>query len=301
MGRGPRVLAADPAFRSSIEAAGWSLEDDEVGPVDEAQAEIARVVELLRLLAERVGLAIEAKRFPLVLAGSCNSCLGTVAGARAEELGVVWFDAHADFDDPEENTSGFFDVMGLAMLTGRGWRALRQTIPGHQPIAERDVILAGVRARRSRCARPLGGIRKPVRRSRRPKPRAALGMCPLDMRAIQRRCRRHYRFDPDLDATGAVRIAARRIATEIAAGVRNDRERLDEQLQLRVPLRERARELGPLPARHAAHPDRLHAHMVGARVEVVVRDRARSAPRCPCATTASISRSEPPSAMSLSP
>jgi arginase len=58
---------------------------------------------------------------------------------------VVWFDAHADFDDPEENTSGYFDVMGLAMLTGRGWRALRQTIPGRQPIPERNVVLAAVR------------------------------------------------------------------------------------------------------------------------------------------------------------
>ena len=54
-------------------------------------------------------------------------------------------DADADFDDPAENTSGFFDVMGLAMLTGRGWRALRGTIPDHRPIPESDVILAGVR------------------------------------------------------------------------------------------------------------------------------------------------------------
>ena len=57
----------------------------------------------------------------------------------------MWFDAHADFDDPEENESGFFDVMGLAMLTGRGWSALRHTIPGHAPIPERNVILAAIR------------------------------------------------------------------------------------------------------------------------------------------------------------
>jgi arginase len=76
---------------------------------------------------------------------NCNSALGTTAGVGADDLGVVWFDAHADFDDPEENDSGFFDVMGLAMLTGRGWRALRQTIPGHVPIPEQNVILGAVR------------------------------------------------------------------------------------------------------------------------------------------------------------
>jgi arginase len=45
----------------------------------------------------------------------------------------LWLDAHADFDTPEDNL-GFTDVMGLAILTGGCWRALRETIPG---IAER--------------------------------------------------------------------------------------------------------------------------------------------------------------------
>ena len=104
-----------------------------------------RVIQLVRRLAAHVQRATADGAFPLVLAGNCNSCLGTTAGIGADDLGVVWFDAHADFDDPEENESGFFDVMGLAMLTGRGWRALRNTIPGHVPVPERSVILAAVR------------------------------------------------------------------------------------------------------------------------------------------------------------
>ena len=36
------------------------------------------------------------------------------AGSGPDGLGVVWFDAHADFDTPEDNVSGFFDVMALA-------------------------------------------------------------------------------------------------------------------------------------------------------------------------------------------
>jgi arginase len=145
MGCGARRLATDERLRAGVQAAGWWVTDEEIDGVDESEAEIARVAELVRRLAERVRRTVRAGALPLVLAGNCNSCLGTVAGIGAEQLGVIWFDAHADFDDPEENTSGFFDVMGLAMLTGRGWRALRETIPGHVPIAERDVILAGVR------------------------------------------------------------------------------------------------------------------------------------------------------------
>jgi arginase len=143
MGAGAERLAADAELRAGVEAAGRRVTSAGVEPVDESAPEIARSVELIRRLAVTVGAAVEDGAFPLVLAGNCNSSLGTVAGSGAE--GVVWLDAHADFDDPEENRSGFFDVMGLAMLTGRGWRGLRETIPGHRPIPEREVVLAAVR------------------------------------------------------------------------------------------------------------------------------------------------------------
>src|SRR4051812_44955715 len=130
MGPGAEKLGAAFAARETVEAP------------DAGAPEIARVIELDRRLAARVRAA---RGLPLVLAGNCSSCLGTVAGIGPDRLGVVWFDAHADFDTPEDNLSGSFDVMALAILTGSGWTALRQTIPGFAPIAERDVILAGVR------------------------------------------------------------------------------------------------------------------------------------------------------------
>jgi arginase len=145
MGAGATRLASDQLLRAGIETAGWTVSDDRVAPVEESDAEVARVMELVRRLAGRVRLAADEGALPLVLAGNCNSCLGTVAGVGTQQLGVVWFDAHADFDDPDENTSGFFDVMDLAMLTGRGWQALRATIPNHAPIPESTVVLAGVR------------------------------------------------------------------------------------------------------------------------------------------------------------
>lgn len=145
MGAGAARLADDRPFRTELETAGWQLVDDEVPPADELAPEVARVAELIRRLSRHVARAAADGAFPLVLAGNCSSCLGTTAGVGAERIGVVWFDAHADFDDPEENVSGFFDVMSLAMLTGRGWAALRATIPGHRPIPEGNVLLAGVR------------------------------------------------------------------------------------------------------------------------------------------------------------
>jgi len=109
-----------------------------------APNEIAGCMDVIRVLQERVREVVAADRFPLVLAGNCHSALGTVAGLGAP-VGVVWLDAHADFNTPETTGSGFFDGMALALLTGSGWGALRATIPGHVPVPEEHVVLAGAR------------------------------------------------------------------------------------------------------------------------------------------------------------
>jgi arginase len=131
-GRGVRALVGDLGRPADL-----------VAPADASLPEVRRTIELDRRLAEHVRAAVAAGAFPLVLAGDCNSCLGTVGGIGAHGLGVVWFDAHADFDTPEDNVSGFFDVMALSMLTGSAFQAQRSRVTA--PIAESDVVLAAVR------------------------------------------------------------------------------------------------------------------------------------------------------------
>jgi hypothetical protein len=118
------ALAADEQFRAGLTEAGWEVRALVVPPVDETLSEAARIFELDRRLADHVAAAAARDAFALVLGGNCISCLGTTAGIRGDEdLGVVWFDAHADFDTPDDNLSGFADVMSLAILTGNCWRA----------------------------------------------------------------------------------------------------------------------------------------------------------------------------------
>ena len=107
--------------------------------------EIGTTFELNRLLAEQISSTISSKMFPIVLAGNCNSCLGSIAGIGQNRLGIVWFDAHGDFNTPETTISGFLDGMGLAMATGRCWRSLLRTIPGFSPIPEANVLHIGAR------------------------------------------------------------------------------------------------------------------------------------------------------------
>jgi arginase len=156
MGAGPLRLLDDPDLVGGLDAQGWDVSTVAVEPPDERDPEIVRIAETDRRLATVVRAAVADSAFPLVLAGNCNSCLGTVAGLdpAAGSLGVVWFDAHGDFDTPDRSL-GFFDGMGLAILTGNGWELLRGTIDGFTPIEERAVVLAGVRDLAEHQERPL--------------------------------------------------------------------------------------------------------------------------------------------------
>ena len=107
--------------------------------------EVMTAFELNRLLAAEVRGAVEQGFFPVVLSGNCNSCLGTIAGIGPENLGIVWFDAHGEFNTPETTLSGFLDGMPIAIATGRCWTSMAATIPGFRPVAEENLVLIGAR------------------------------------------------------------------------------------------------------------------------------------------------------------
>ena len=106
--------------------------------------EVHASFDVIRAGAEAVREAVAAGRMPVVLAGNCASSVGTIAGL-GREVGVVWFDAHADFHTPDSTPTGFFDGFGLAMLTGEGWAELRSTIDGVRTVPQEHVVLAGTR------------------------------------------------------------------------------------------------------------------------------------------------------------
>lgn len=113
--------------------------------VEELPFEAGTTFRVLRALSQEVGAAIRRNCFPLVLAGGCISCVGTLAGLGAGPVAVVWMDAHGDFNTPETTLSGFLDGMALAAATGRCWRSLTSSVAGFRPVSEKNVILVGAR------------------------------------------------------------------------------------------------------------------------------------------------------------
>jgi len=79
------------------------------------------IVPMARRLAGRVATCMRAGAFPLVLGGDHSLAIGSVRGAaRGRKLGVIWIDAHGDFNTAETTPSGNIHGMPLAALAGRG-------------------------------------------------------------------------------------------------------------------------------------------------------------------------------------
>lgn len=125
VGRGPLVLL-DALHEPSvmIERTHTSL------------AELDGVADVNSHLAKAVAAAGKPV---IVLAGNCNSCLGTLAAL--DDPGIVWFDAHGDFNTPETSISGALEGMSLAIATGHCHRELMARL-----IPEENAVLAATRS-----------------------------------------------------------------------------------------------------------------------------------------------------------
>ena len=79
------------------------------------------IVPMGRRIAGAVSTSIQGGRFPLVLGGDHSLSVGSIRGAaKHKKLGVIWVDAHADFNTSETTPSGNIHGMPLAALCGLG-------------------------------------------------------------------------------------------------------------------------------------------------------------------------------------
>lgn len=143
MGAGPSALLA-AGLPEALAEDGHEVDLVRVARTGEAANEIGASFEVLRAVADEARAAVAHDAVPVALAANCMTSLALVA-AVPREVGVVWLDAHADFNTAEGTTSGFADGMGLSILTGTGWDALRATIPGYRAVPEKRVVLVGIR------------------------------------------------------------------------------------------------------------------------------------------------------------
>ncbi|WP_433730748.1 arginase family protein [Actinoplanes sp. CA-051413] len=144
MGAGPSALVEAGAAQR-LRDRGHPVQHQRLTVSSSWQAELTTAFELHRMIAAETAAARSAGQVPLLMSGNCNATLGVLAGS-APETGLVWFDAHGDFNTPETDPGGFLDGQGLAMITGHCWTAATARVPGFRPLADDRVLLVGARS-----------------------------------------------------------------------------------------------------------------------------------------------------------
>jgi len=144
MGRGPIALL-DSGLAEHLRSVGNEVDVASVRLSEGLHSETNALVELQGLAVPLIRDAIERQARPIILSGNCGTAaLSAMAALDPRSTGIIWFDAHADFNTPETSPSGFLDGMGLAILTGRCWRRLAERFECFQPVLDSQVIQIGV-------------------------------------------------------------------------------------------------------------------------------------------------------------
>jgi arginase len=90
--------------------------------------------------------------FTVGLLATCPSMPGLVAGlqnsgarGRPLRIGMLWLDAHPDFNTPETTRSGSLGGMPVAVATGRALKIMRLDATLDPPLPDEHVVMGGVR------------------------------------------------------------------------------------------------------------------------------------------------------------
>jgi arginase len=143
-------------LRDSLESLGHSINDignvvvpqPESQPIGNTRLKYLEPITSVSInVANIVSQGLEEQEFPLILGGDHSISLGSISGvARVyPNVGVIWVDAHADFNTEDTTPSGNIHGMILAALAGIGDNRLTE-IGGWKPkIQSSNIVIIGAR------------------------------------------------------------------------------------------------------------------------------------------------------------
>ncbi|MFN2167880.1 MAG: arginase family protein [Anaerolineae bacterium] len=102
------------------------------------------------IIASTVASARRQGKGILLSGGDCTHCTGVVGGLQdchgaAARIGLVWFDAHGDFNTPNTTLSGYLGGMPVAVCAGLAWPRWREGSHIGAPLPTDRILLVDLR------------------------------------------------------------------------------------------------------------------------------------------------------------
>jgi arginase len=152
--KGPATMA-EGGIRKILEASGAAVRVAEAQLTAEEEKEYGGWKKLGLSLGHFADIVERNERdgyFTVGLLATCPSMPGLVAGLQrsgptmeALRIGMLWLDAHPDLNTPETTRSGSLGGMPVAVATGRALHGMRLDAKLDPPLADRYVVMGGVR------------------------------------------------------------------------------------------------------------------------------------------------------------
>jgi arginase len=153
LGAGPAALL-EAGLAARLTAVGHEIAGPREAILDPHEREDGRTaLNIGHLGAKTAALVADARQqgdAVLILAGDDTAGVGVVSGLQQSDgagtpIGIVWLDAHGDFNTPETSVSGILAGMPVAILAGLAgpnWRGAAGLVA---PVPTDRILIAGVR------------------------------------------------------------------------------------------------------------------------------------------------------------
>jgi arginase len=152
--KGPATMAAG-GIQKILADMGAAVRVEEARLTADEQTEYGGWKKLGMSLGHFADLVAKNERdgyFTVGLLATCPSMPGLVAGLQhsgptpeAIKIGMLWLDAHPDFNTPETTRSGSLGGMPVAVATGRALQRMRLDAKLDPPLSDQHVVMGGVR------------------------------------------------------------------------------------------------------------------------------------------------------------
>jgi arginase len=152
LGRASRAWI-DGGLPGDLRAAGAEIESiafPAIEPGAETNDRVANLGELNGRIAETVAGALDSGAVPLLAGGTCNHLIGMLSGLQAHygataRIGLLWLDAHGDFNTPATSPSQMLGGMPVATAAGLCWPVWRERAGLTCPLSTDRIVMVDVR------------------------------------------------------------------------------------------------------------------------------------------------------------
>ncbi|MCA9944619.1 MAG: arginase [Anaerolineales bacterium] len=141
-------------LQARLEQLGHAVFDEGNIPVPNPEEDVAQsgakrlkaVTAVCQTIYDIARKCVTAEEFAIFLGGDHSISIGSIAAASQDEpLGVIWIDAHGDFNTPQTSPSGNIHGMPVATLIGEGPDSLVNVGEPGAKLKPRQIVQIGIR------------------------------------------------------------------------------------------------------------------------------------------------------------